>query len=152
MVVFYSFDTSSLLNGRRDLFPPATFRSLWANIEVLIEVGSIRAVDVVKDELKKREDDVHRWAVTQLGLFVPLSTDVQSETRKILSEHPKLLGVGGGRNGADPLVIALACLHDGVVVPEETLSRNLAQPRIQDGCDALDVHRLDLARFVQAEG
>lgn len=152
MVVFYSFDTSSLLNGRRDLFPPATFRSLWANVEVLIEVGSIRAVDVVKDELKKREDDVHRWAVTQLGLFVPLSTDIQLETRKILSEHRKLLGVGGGRNGADPFVIALARLHDGVVVTEETLSRNLAKPRIPDVCDALNVPRLNLVGFVQAQG
>jgi len=56
-MAFYSFDTSSLLNGRRDLLPPATFPSLWANIEAMIADGRIRCVDVVRDELSKREDE-----------------------------------------------------------------------------------------------
>jgi hypothetical protein len=75
-VTFYSFDTSSLLNGRRDLLPPAIFPSLWARIEEMISGGEIRCVDVVRDELSKREDDVHAWARSQGGLFVPLSADV----------------------------------------------------------------------------
>ena len=67
-MAFYSFDTSSLLNGRRDLLPPATFPSLWANIEAMIADGHIRCVDVVRDELSKREDEVHQWAKAQAGL------------------------------------------------------------------------------------
>lgn len=49
--LLYSFDTSVFINGRRDLLPPEVFPTLWANIEQMIVVGSIRAVDVVRDEL-----------------------------------------------------------------------------------------------------
>jgi len=151
-VTFYSFDTSSLLNGRRDLLPPATFPTLWANIEAMIAEGHIRCVDVVRDELAKREDEVHKWAKAQPGLFVPLSHAVQCEVRDVLSRHERLVGIGSGRSAADPFVIALARAHQGIVVTEETLSGNLAKPRIPDVCDAMETPWLNLVRFVQLQG
>lgn len=66
-MVFYSFDTSSIMNGRRDLLPPAVFHTLWSNIETMIAEGHLRAVDVVKDELSKRDDDASRWANNKTG-------------------------------------------------------------------------------------
>jgi hypothetical protein len=151
-VTLYSFDTSSLINGRRDLLPPGTFPTLWANIEEMIVDGSIRSVDLVRDELSKREDEVYVWAKTQIGLFVPLTTDVQASVREVLSAHERILGIGSGRSGADPFVIALARVHSGVVVTEETLSRNLSKPKIPDVCDAMGVRRLNLLEFVQEQG
>jgi hypothetical protein len=151
-VTFYSFDTSSLLNGRRDLLPPAIFPTLWAKVEEMIASELIRCVDVVRDELSKREDDVHSWAKSQDGLFVPLAADVQTAARSILAEHPWLVGIGNGRSGADPFVIALASARGGVVVTEETLSGNLAKPRIPDVCDAVGVKRLNLIGFVGQQG
>lgn len=108
-MTLHSFDTSSLLNGRRDLLPPEVFHSLWSNIEAMIVAGEIRAVDVVRDELARREDDsVTQWARAQTGLFVALDADVQHATKQVLARHPKLMGKGGGRNAADPFVIGLA--------------------------------------------
>jgi Domain of unknown function (DUF4411) len=151
-VPLYSFDTSSFLNGRRDLLPPATFPTLWANIEAMIDSGDIRSVDLVRDELSVREDEVHEWAKAQVGLFVPLTRDVQLAVREILAEHQKILGVGSGRSGADPFVIALALVHGGVVVTEETPSRKLSKPKIPDVCDGMGVRRLNLLGFVQEQG
>lgn len=151
-MTFYSFDTSSLLNGRRDLLPPATFPTLWENIERMIAAGSIRCVDLVADELAGREDEIHRWAKSQVGLFVQLTADIQTAVRDLLSCHPRFIGVGSGRSGADPFVIALARTRDGVVVTEETLSRNIEKPKIPDVCDALGVRRLTLMGFVQEQG
>jgi hypothetical protein len=151
-VTFYSFDTSSLLNGRRDLLPPTTFPTLWANIEAMIVGESIRCVDVVRDELAKREDEVFQWAKAQSGLFLPLSADVQTAAREVLTGHPRLVGIGSGRSGADPFVIGLARARVGVVVTEETLSGNLAKPRIPDVCDAMGVQRFNLIEFVQQQG
>lgn len=151
-MAFYSFDTSSILNGRRDLLPPATLPTLWSNIESMIDNGGIRCVDVVRDELAKRDDEVCAWAKSQGGLFVPLTADVQEGAREILAVHPKLVGIGSGRSGADPFVIALAMAHKGVVVTEETKSRNLIKPRIPDVCDAMKVRRLTLMGFVQEQG
>jgi len=151
-VTFYSFDTSSILNGRRDLLPPGTFPTLWANIEEMIDRGNIRCIDLVLEELAKREgDEIHGWAKAQVGLFVPLTEDVQRAVREVLAAHPRLIGVGSGRSGADPFVIALARVHGGTVVSEETESRNLTKPKIPDACDALGVRRLSLVGFVQEQ-
>lgn len=152
MVALHSFDTSSLLNGQRDLLPPEVFRSLWTNIQAMIAAGEIRAVDVVRDELGKRDDDVNRWARAQAELFVPLDADIQRATRDVLAQHPKLMGQGGGRNAADPFVIGLACARGGIVVTEERLSGNLSKPKIPDVCDALGVRWLNLVGFVRAQG
>jgi hypothetical protein len=119
-VTFYSFDTSSLLNGHRDLLPPQTFVSLWANIESMIAAGDIRCVDEVRNELARRDDAIHEWAKSQPELFVPLTADIQLAAREVLSAHRRLVGVDGGRNTADPFVIALARARNVVVVTEET--------------------------------
>jgi hypothetical protein len=151
-MAFYSFDTSSFLNGRRDLLLPDVFKTFWINVESMIAAGGIRAVDVVRDELARREDDVHTWAASQPGLFVPLTEDVQLATKEVLRLHPKLVGVGGRRNGADPFVIGLARARGGAVVTEETPSGRLEKPRIPDVCDALRIPWLTLVGVASAEG
>ncbi|MDT0261356.1 DUF4411 family protein [Jatrophihabitans lederbergiae] len=152
-MTFFSFDTSSVLNGRRDLLPPVVFRSVWLNVEAAIASGDVRSIDVVRDELSKRDDEVHAWARTQGVLFVPLDEAVQRATREVLASHPKLMGRGGGRNAADPFVIGLAMARGGVVVTEETMSGNLAnKPRIPDVCQALGVPWTNLVGFLQQQG
>ncbi|MGF1663705.1 MAG: DUF4411 family protein [Kineosporiaceae bacterium] len=67
-------------------------------------------------------------------------------------EPQKLVGIGSGRSGADPFVVALALVHGGVVVTEETLSRNLSKPKIPDVCQSMEVQWLNLMGFVQQQG
>lgn len=149
---FYSFDTSALLNGRRDRLPPETFRTVWVNIEEAIAAGNVRAVEVVRDELGRRDDEVSQWAARQHGLYLSLDPDVQGATKEVLASHPRLMGKGGGRNAADPFVIGLARARGGVVVTEETMSGNLSRPRIPDVCDALVVPCVNLVGFIQRQG
>lgn len=148
MEPFYSFDTSAFINGHRDLLPPATFPSVWQRVEGMIAGGAIRAVDEVERELAKREGDaVHKWARDQADLFVDLDEDIQTATSWVLSSHPRLLGNGKGRNGADPFVIGLALARDGVVVTEETQG-SLAKPKIPTVCEAMNVRCLTLVEFI----
>lgn len=151
-MIGYSFDTSSLLNGRRDLFRPTVFKSLWTNIENLIADGTVRCVDEVKEELGRKDDEVQAWAVGQPRLFLPLTSDIQDATRDLLRRHPKMLGRGGGRNGADPFVIVLAVVAGGTVVTEETMSGNVDRPRIPDVCEATGTPWTNLAGFIEAQG
>jgi Domain of unknown function (DUF4411) len=150
--VSYSFDTSSWLNGRRDLMRPNVFRTLWSNIEGLIAEGAIRSVDLVKDELSRREDEIYQWSLAQAGLFVPITTPVQQATRDILGIFPRLVGVGSGRSGADPFVIAMALAQDAAVVSEETRTGRPDRPRIPDVCDGMGVRCLTLMQFVEEQG
>ncbi|MEO7196734.1 MAG: DUF4411 family protein [Pseudonocardiaceae bacterium] len=134
------------------MLPPEIFLTLWANIEQMIATGSIRAIDVVRDELGRRDDATRAWAAAQEGLFVILDGDVQGATSKTLAAHPKLMGRGGGRNAADPFVIGLARAHGGIVVTEETPTGNLERPRIPDVCSALGVRCVNLIGFVRDQG
>ncbi len=151
-MALHSFDTSSLLNGRRDLLPPEVFCSLWVNVEAMIATGEIRAVDVVRDELGKRDDEVNRWARGQSDLFVALDADIQRATREVLAQHPKLMGRGGSRNAADPFVIGLAWARGGIVVTEERPTGNLDKPKIPDVCDSVGVPWINLIGFVRERG
>jgi len=149
---FYSFDTSAIINGRRDLFMPPTFSSMWDAIADMVASGQIAAVDEVRRELKKKSDDAYAWARRCRGLFVPLDREVQMATRQVLAAHPRLMGSGGGsRNSADPFVIGLALARGGTVVTQET-PRNADKPRIPDVCVALDIPCLTLPQFVSQQG
>jgi hypothetical protein len=146
---FFSFDTSAFINGRNDIYRPSTFGALWDQISAMIAAGRVRAVDEVKRELQRKDDVVLRWARSQRGLFVPLSSDIQRKTREVLAAHPRLISVGGTtpRSTADPFVIALAWSRGGTVVTQEE-PRNLGKPRIPDVCDAVGVRWMSLPEFV----
>lgn len=77
----FSVDTSAFITGRRDMLPVETFGTFWHNNEVVIRRGDVRAVDVVRDELRARDDDTRKWASQQQGLFVPLRREIQLATR-----------------------------------------------------------------------
>ena len=150
--VLYSFDTSAILNGRRDLFRPTVFHTLWAQIEDAIVAGQIRSVDEVQRELARRDDDARQWADAQGDLFVPLELPIQQSATQILNLHPRLVSQGGRRSAADPFVIALAMVNNGTVVTEETASGNINKPRIPDVCDELGVPYLTLMGYIEAQG
>lgn len=148
---FYSFDTSAILNGRRDLFRPTVFHTLWAQIEDAIEAGQIRSVDEVRNELNRRDDDARQWADAQSDLFVPLELPIQQSAAQILNLHPRLVSQGGRRSAADPFVIALAMVRSGTVVTQETATGNLDRPRIPDVCAAIGVPCLNLMEYIEAQ-
>jgi len=150
--VLYSFDTSAILNGRRDLFRPTVFHTLWARIEDAIAAGLVRSVDEVRHELNRRDDDARQWADAQLDLFVPLEQPIQQGATQILRLYPRLVSQGGRRSAADPFVIALAMVHNGTVVTEETASGKLDRPRIPDVCAAVGVPCLNLMGYIEAQG
>lgn len=149
---FYSFDTSAILNGRRDLFRPTVFQTLWVQIDGAIADGQIRSVDEVQRELARRDDDARQWADAQGGLFVPLELPIQQSAVQILNVYPRLVSQGGRRSAADPFVIALAMVRNGTVVTEETARGNLTSPRIPDVCGDLGVPCLNLMEYIEAQG
>lgn len=152
LIQFYSFDSGAIINGRRDIFMPKTWASLWDRIEMMIARGQIRAVDEVRKEVDQKDDDAAKWARSQTALFVPLTQDIQRETRKVLEQHPKLLGIGGGpRNAADAFVIALAIARGGTVVTQENRKGNVDKPKIPDVCEAMGVRWLTLPQFVDEQ-
>ena len=150
---FFSFDTSAFINGQRDLFLPGTFGILWEQIANMIEAGEVLAVDEVKREVKKKDDDVARWVLARRGLFIPLEHDIQNATKEVLAACPRLMAQhGANRNSADPFVVGLALARGGTVVTQETPANSEKKPRIPDACRAVDVPWMTLPEFVDARG
>jgi len=106
----YSIDTSAILDSWVRWHPHDLFPSLWINIEKMINDGTLRAIDEVREELSKKDDDVYKWAKDRNNLFIPLTTDIQiqHEASNILAKFPKLVGAMGDRSQADVFVIALS--------------------------------------------
>jgi len=125
---------------------------VWRGIEEMITNGQIRAVDEVKREVTRHDDETAKWAKAQRSLFVPLTRDVQEATSRVLAGHPKLISLGSNKNSADPFVVGLALAHSGTVVTQETASKKLHQPRIPDVCDAMGVPWMTLPQFVAEQG
>lgn len=152
LLPYYSFDSGAFINGRRDIFLPTAFPGVWKHIEVMIANGQVRAIDEVKREVGRHDDDTARWVKAQKGLFVPLAREVQEATSRVLAAHPKLISLGSNKSSADPFVVALAIAQDGTVVTQETPSGKLHKPRIPDVCIAMDVPWLTLPQFVASQG
>ena len=146
---FFSFDTSAFINGRRDIFKPPMFEPIWDEIGHMIARGQVLAVDEVRRELGRKDDEVLAWARTKRGLFVPLEHDIQEATKEVLRECPRLMAQhGANRNSADPFVVGLALARGGTVVTQETPGRSDRKPRIPDACAAVGVDCRTLPDFV----
>ncbi|HEU5044548.1 MAG TPA: DUF4411 family protein [Nocardioidaceae bacterium] len=150
---FYSFDTSAFINGRRDLYRPPTFEALWDRIGQLIDDGMILAVDEVKREIRRKDDDVAKWIRVHRGLFVALEHDIQKGTKEVLAACPRLMAQhGANRNSADPFVVGLALARGGTVVTQETPANSDRKPRIPDACISVGVPWMTLPEFVSSQG
>ena len=150
-MTLYSFDTSVLIESWNRRLLPATFVSFWERLDETISAGLVQAVDEVRNELSNRDDNLKAWAKLRGHMFVPLEHDIQRATTRVLEYAERMVGMGKGRNGADPFVIALAVARDGVVVTEE-YKGSLAKPKIPSVCEALGVRCLTTVEFIQEQG
>lgn len=148
----YSIDTSSLIEGFRNLYPYEVFPTLWNDyLPSLVESGDLRATDEVRIELGRRDDELLQWVAEYADdFFVEIDEDIQHEVTAILADHRELVHVGRGRSGADPFVIALAKIHGATVITEEG-SGSPTKPRIPDVCGALGVRCMKLIQMIQEQ-
>jgi predicted DNA-binding protein (UPF0278 family) len=145
----YSLDTSALLDGRTRYYPPDVFPDLWDKFENLVSDGGIKATQLVRHELEKKDDDVLEW-VKNLDLFIDVDNEIQQIVKDILSQYPKLVAEGGQRSFGDPFVIALAKQHGcAVVTSEKGGSEN--SPKIPYVCQSIGIECITMLDLIRRE-
>lgn len=151
--VKYSIDTSSILEGWRRHYPPDIFPGLWVRLDHLIESDELVATDEVLRELARRDDEIHTWAKQRSRMFLPIDEEIQIATAEILALFPKLVDDRPTRSGADPFVIAVAKVHNLIVVSEEQRRPNTTpeRPNIPYVCDRLGIPCIRLVDLMRAE-
>ena len=152
----YSLDTNLFMDWQARFYPIDVFRSLGQRIEQLIDAGECAAVDLVKDELDAvGTPELRTWVKNHAGLFVPLTPDIQRAGASIEARYPDLLDPRSPYQSADAYVIALAQLHSGIVVSQETSAAEKRKaPRdhyIPDVCRELGVPCINLLGLMRRE-
>ncbi|WP_437757191.1 DUF4411 family protein [Sorangium sp. So ce1389] len=146
----YCFDTSSLMEPWNHRYPIGSFPTFWQKIDLLIEEDRMLAIDEVREEIARIDDGLKGWCKERGRVFMPLSTVVQLEAKRVLREFPRLTDTVKGRGKADPFVIALASLTGTVVVTEEAGS--LKNPKIPEVCYAWKINCTNVLGLIRTEG
>ncbi|MFC1679818.1 DUF4411 family protein [Elusimicrobiota bacterium] len=147
----YSIDTSGLLDGWRRYYPPDVMPGLWKNLEILIAQGTLIASEMVRDDLKKKDDEVYAWAQRHGKIFHVVDEQTQKAVSRILSRHRNMIHANRNRSGSDPFVIALAMVQKGSVVTGERPSGSLKKPKMPDVCNALGVPCANLVELCRQQ-
>jgi hypothetical protein len=132
--MLYCVDTSAWLDGWQRHYPVDVFPSLWTKIDTIIAAGQIISCEEVYVELKRKDDDIHKWIMGRKQMLVPPDEAIQSKVIGILKDFPRLVDTLRNRSKADPFVIATAMDRGAVLVTGEILTGRLDKPRIPDVC------------------
>jgi hypothetical protein len=150
--MIFVFDTSVFIVLKH--FYPATFLSLWAQLDDLVGKGGVISVREVLRELEDYNDAdfIQEWAKRNKTIFAIPSNDEFLFVQEILSipRFRTLIGqkaILQGKAVADPFVIAAAKIRNGTVVTEEREKPNAA--RIPNVCAHFHIPCLNLETFMK---
>lgn len=146
----YSMDTSAFLDGFNRYYPPDIFPKLWENVEKLVKNNALKSTEMVLHELKRRDDDVLKWAKSQSNLFVNVDEEIQEIVAQIMGKLPRIVAEGGQRNMADPFVVAFAKQNNLIVVTGEK-GGSIKKPKIPFVCETFDVEYISFVDLVRKE-
>ncbi|MCD4844733.1 MAG: DUF4411 family protein [Methanosarcinales archaeon] len=145
----YCIDTSSLITGWNERYPPEVFPGLWKNFENLIEINTLIAPIEVYYELEKQDDSITKWVDKNSRMFQPLDEEIQEIVRDILAKYPTLIDVNRPTYQADPFIIALAIKRSCAVVTQEVWTKSPKRTKIPNICDAYGIKCIDLLGMIK---
>ena len=148
----YAIDASIWIRLWRH-HPPDIFVHLWEQLDASIAAGEVISPEEVLHELERGTDALAERLAGREGLFVSLDEEVMAAVSEVLAQCPDLADPDAEGNRADPFVVALARLRNGMVVTGEKPRRQPgARPRIPDACAQLGIAWLDWCGFLRAIG
>lgn len=146
----YVLDTSALIHAAVRAYPMDVFGSFWTRLADLIADGRAFAPKEVEKEIKRQDDDLHKWCKGKNGLFVPPEVEIQQAMSAVTQQFPSLVDETKGRGLADPWVVATAQVSSATVVTQEFPKPT--KPRIPDACRVLKIPCVNLLELIRAEG
>jgi len=150
----YLVDTSVLVNIRDE---HADSKEIWLGVTNAIIAGKVRTIRQVWDELESHFPDIANRLKGYKRQFVlpddqTYSAGVVAEVRVLNQNHGRLWNPVGGRNPADPLLIAVAKDLNIIVVTDEKRQGAGFQRRIPYVCTQRNVGCTDRRDFLRKIG
>ena len=153
--MIHVIDTNSL--GVLKNYYPATFESLWAEIDGMVAAGELISAEEVREEAMRRTDSRHLldWIQRNDSIFSPPTEDEMAVVAEIFGvpHFRQLVGMDELLRGgfvADPWLIARAKVLEGCVVTEERLKPNAA--KIPNVCEHFGVRYCNVESLLASKG
>ena len=128
----YVVDTSSWIDLHR-FYPQSVFVGLWSNMQKLIDGGVIAVPVQVRDEILRQDDGLAGWFGKHAQKCVRYESDMNL-VGEIASNNQEWLTVDAKDAPADPFVIALALLMNGItaayIVTQESTKSSSRIPQV----------------------
>lgn len=147
----YCVDTSVFIQSYIYRHPPHVFPSLWNRVADLVAQGRFVSPRKVLDEIKVKDDVLHKWAKAQTGIFQPPSFYIDAQVTVIAGRWAEFFLRDTRKHEADPFVVAMA-LRFGYTVLSEERGGNDAEPRIPHMCKTFGVPHVNMIEMMAAEG
>jgi len=157
----YCIDTSSLIE-MKDKYPMDIFKSLWANMEKLIDNCRLIAPIEVRKEIEQGDDELKKWIIRKKKFFIKPGKS-QFESIKEILENYQFLAKSEKTEGpnADPWLISLAVTKNEeergklllyntyIVVTEESKTKLNKIPVV---CKKYNIECINLLELFRIEG
>jgi len=117
----YIIDTCSLLDQKDNRkYNRTIHKTLWNNIELLIQNKEIVVCSEISNEIKK-DDTLGDYLSFNQCEVLDATEDIQMKVAEIVNKCPELLNFkkGTGKSSGDVFLIATAIVHKLIVVTEE---------------------------------
>ncbi len=158
----YCIDSSSLIAMWKERYPKEVFPSLWENkLRGLVKCR----LGVCKQVWQEIDHPDLKESLSKMGLdeghLLPECQDLKNRVAEIINKHPAWAKGDGGREVADPYIIAFAKEQGMVVVTEELpfdktkpgaeRKRRSSGPKIPDVCKEMGVEYMTLLSLFRNE-
>ena len=132
----YSLDTSALIDGIERFYPLRNFPRFWGHIDDLIDEGRFRVSEEAWNEAISADAPLREWCeedgADRERCVYPTIDEVAAIAGDVVSQYPNW-SKQGGKNGADPFVIAVA-EHEGFMVISGETNGGPGKPKIPYVC------------------
>ena len=146
LVPGYCIDTCALIDLWRRHYPPDVFKSLWRDIESLINQRMLTAPQEVYDEIESQDDELLKWAKKNKHLFEGLDASQINEVRNIEKDFPNLIDPNKQTPDADPFLVSLAKMKGWALITSEKPGTP-THPKVPDVCRRYGIRCLSLIEF-----
>lgn len=151
--MIYSLDTDAIIDAWRN-YPIHNIPSIWNKLEHLAIDGKVKLSLMVLDEIKNtygRDHNLRQWVKDREKILLRrLDNEFQSEVARLTNTYNNF-GISTGKNKADPFVVALASIENGIVVTHEKRSGNLNGPKIPDICLEENIEFIKFVDIIKRE-
>lgn len=145
----YTTDTTTFINGWYKWYPPDVFPDFWVWIRELFSEGRLYAIDTVREELERYDDEILRWCKENKIPFSPVDDQIELRAIHIREKYPKLLKKGRQVTEADNYIIAHAIVNNLTVITEEQSRRGKIP--IPDVCNKENIVCINLLKLLRLE-